>query len=49
VANPIEITPWIRSWGAECEVLEPANLREEIGEEMTRGARLYAAMTAADE
>ncbi len=49
VASAVEITPWIRSWGAECEVLEPVELREEIAEEMTRGARLYAAITAAEE
>jgi predicted DNA-binding transcriptional regulator YafY len=49
VASPIEITPWIRSWGAECEVLEPVELREEMGEEMRRGARLYGARAATEE
>jgi predicted DNA-binding transcriptional regulator YafY len=41
VANPLEITPWIRGWGADCEVLEPRALREEVAEEMRRVAEAY--------
>ncbi len=30
VASTLEMSPWIRSWGPEVEVLEPAGLREEF-------------------
>ena len=30
VNSTIEITPWIRSWGPDVEVLEPKGLREEF-------------------
>ena len=36
-----EMKPWIRSWGAQCEVLEPEELRAQIGEEAGRIALLY--------
>jgi len=42
VAEPKEMRPWIRGWGAECVVLAPAWLREEIGEEMRRAAEGYS-------
>ena len=32
VSMPMEMKPWIRGWGPECEVLAPAWLREEVGE-----------------
>jgi len=41
VAEPREMKPWIRGWGADCAVLEPTWLREEIAEEMRRAAELY--------
>jgi CRISPR-associated endonuclease/helicase Cas3 len=41
VAEPREMKPWIRGWGPDCEVLEPAWLREEIAEEMRQAAGLY--------
>lgn len=28
--NPLEITPWLRGWGPDVEVLEPQSLREEF-------------------
>ncbi|MEM4724176.1 MAG: WYL domain-containing protein, partial [Candidatus Hadarchaeum sp.] len=42
IADPREIRPWIRSWGAEVEVLEPETLRRELAEEASRTAALYA-------
>jgi CRISPR-associated endonuclease/helicase Cas3 len=41
VAEWQEMVPWIRGWGADCEVLEPQDLREEIVEETTRLSALY--------
>jgi len=41
VAHPLEMQPWIRGWGAECEVLAPAWLREAIAEDMRRAAEVY--------
>jgi predicted DNA-binding transcriptional regulator YafY len=33
--------PWIRSWGAEVEVLAPLALRQEIAEEAAKMAVVY--------
>jgi len=41
VAHPLEMKPWIRGWGPDCEVLEPAWLRAEVAEEMRRAAEGY--------
>lgn len=41
VAGVIELLPWIRGWGADCEVLEPLDLRERVADEMRRAAALY--------
>ncbi len=41
VSDPREMTPWIRSWGASVEVLEPASLREELAAEARALAALY--------
>jgi len=41
VSMPMEMKPWIRGWGPECEVLAPAWLREEVGEEMLQAGELY--------
>lgn len=41
VSGTVEITPWIRSWGADAEVLEPAELRRRIAGECRRQAELY--------
>lgn len=30
VVDIIELVPWIRGWGPDCEVLEPAELREHV-------------------
>ncbi len=42
VSEPREMQPWIRSWGAEVEVLSPTWLRETIAAEAARTAALYA-------
>jgi proteasome accessory factor B len=43
VGATLEMKPWIRQWGADCEVLSPAELRAEIAEEMRRAAEIYGA------
>ncbi len=42
IAEPSEMRPWIRSWGAEVEVIEPYTLRQEMADEARRLAALYA-------
>jgi predicted DNA-binding transcriptional regulator YafY len=41
VADTTDLKPWIRTWGANCEVLAPASLRDEMMGEARRLARLY--------
>ena len=41
VAEPQEMLPWIRGWGADCEVLEPVVLREALIRETHRLAQVY--------
>ena len=41
IAEPREMLPWIRSWGAQVEVIAPEWLRERVGEELGRAAALY--------
>lgn len=41
VAQPKEMQPFIRSWGAQVEVLEPNWLRAQIGTELQRAAAQY--------
>ncbi len=41
VAEPQEMMPWIRGWGADVEVVEPEELREALRGEARRMARLY--------
>lgn len=41
VSEPKEMHPWIRSWGAEVEVVSPPSLRQVIAEEALRMAALY--------
>lgn len=36
-----EMLPWIRGWGADCEVLEPVTLREKLMGEVRRQMRMY--------
>jgi len=41
VGEPREMLPWIRSWGGDVEVMEPAELRAEIGADAWRAAARY--------
>jgi predicted DNA-binding transcriptional regulator YafY len=41
IGDYVEMKPFIRQWGADCTVLAPEALREEIAEEMRRAARNY--------
>jgi CRISPR-associated endonuclease/helicase Cas3 len=41
VAEWQEMLPWVRGWGADCEVLEPEELREVMKREVRRMARMY--------
>ena len=41
VAEPKEMLPWIRGWGADCEVLEPVELRETLMGEAKAMAESY--------
>jgi len=41
VAEPLEMKPWIRSWGAQVEVLAPGWLRAEVAAEMRQAMALY--------
>ncbi len=41
VAEPLEMKPWIRSWGAQVEVLAPGWLRADLAAEMRQAAALY--------
>ncbi len=41
VAEPREMLPWVRGWGADCEVLEPGELREMLEKEIRRLTALY--------
>ena len=36
-----EITRWILSWGDQCEVLEPAELRQQVAETFQRAGEMY--------
>lgn len=41
VAEPQEMLPWIRGWGADVEVLAPEELREQLAGEARRLAKVY--------
>jgi predicted DNA-binding transcriptional regulator YafY len=41
IAEPREMLPWIRSWGAQVEVIAPGWLRERVAEEMRKAAGMY--------
>ena len=41
VDEPIEMTPWIRGWGPEVEVIEPEELRQKFVQETAELVTLY--------
>ena len=41
IAEPREMLPWIRGWGADCEVLEPEWLRDDVSRDALRSAQRY--------
>jgi proteasome accessory factor B len=41
VSHTLEMTPWIRGWGPDCEVLSPPDLRQRIAADMGRAAAVY--------
>jgi CRISPR-associated endonuclease/helicase Cas3 len=41
VAEPQEMLPWVRGWGADCEVVEPVELRERVAGEAKAMAEGY--------
>jgi proteasome accessory factor B len=41
VSEPLEMQPWIRSWGAQAEVIAPKWLRERIADDLRQAAELY--------
>lgn len=41
IGDTVEIENWIRGWGADCEVLEPRELRESVLQHVRRLAHLY--------
>lgn len=41
IGDTTEIRPWVRGWGADCEVLEPPELRHEMIREARRLTLMY--------
>ncbi len=41
IAEPKEMLPWIRGWGADVEVLEPDGLRQKLAAEACAMAKMY--------
>jgi len=41
IAEPREMLPWVRGWGADVEVLEPQELREKMKEEIEKLIIIY--------
>ncbi len=41
VSEPLEMQPWIRSWGAQVEVIAPEWLRERIADDLQQAAEQY--------
>jgi predicted DNA-binding transcriptional regulator YafY len=41
VNHVLEVKRWVLSWGRECEVLAPAQLRDEVAGELLRALRQY--------
>ncbi len=48
VAETKEMLPWVRGWGADCEVVEPVGLRKTLEREAERLAELYTIALSAN-
>jgi predicted DNA-binding transcriptional regulator YafY len=46
IGDTVEIANWVRGWGADCEVLEPPQLRAHLLKEARRLAHLYGVAQA---
>ena len=42
IAEPREMLPWIRSWGAQVEVITPDWLRERVADDLKNAAEIYS-------
>ena len=49
VSEPVEMQPWIRSWGAQVEVLAPDWLRARIAAELRQAADQYSCSPSPDD
>jgi predicted DNA-binding transcriptional regulator YafY len=45
IGDVLEISPWVRGWGSDCEVLAPEGLREDVVRHVRRLARRYGLAT----
>jgi len=48
VSEPLEMQPWIRSWGAQVEVIAPEWLRERIAGDLQQAVEQYRSPVMAD-
>ena len=48
VSEPLEMQPWIRSWGAQVEVIAPDWLRQRIADELQQAAEQYRSPAMAE-
>jgi hypothetical protein len=42
ISHLLEVRRWVMGYRPECEVLEPTEVREEVCEQLRRGAQIYA-------
>jgi len=47
IAEPREMLPWVRGWGADVEVIEPSLLREQIALEVAKMGAIYGQQSTA--
>jgi predicted DNA-binding transcriptional regulator YafY len=48
IGDVLEISPWVRGWGSDCEVLAPDGLREDVVRHVRRLAQRYGVSGAPD-
>lgn len=46
IDEPLDMLPWIRAWGAACEVIEPQELRDLLIGDLQRQVRMYGIFEA---